>query len=136
AGRADGTNGAPALSTRSLTMVFGGLRAVDGLDLDVPAGSIFGIMGPNGAGKTTVLNLVTGLLKPSAGTIRILGTEVAGARPDRIAALGVARTYQNVRLFPGLTVLETVVTGMHRHRRSTALGAVACLPSERRERRA
>ena len=99
------------LSCRNLGRDFGGLHAVQGLDLDVQAGQILGIIGPNGAGKTTLFNLLSGFLKPSAGSIRFDGTDTAGVRPHRLNRLGLARTFQLVRPFPKLTVLQNVVLG-------------------------
>ncbi|MDW3214715.1 MAG: ABC transporter ATP-binding protein [Ilumatobacteraceae bacterium] len=125
----------PALSVDRLSKAFGGLRAVDSLSFDVPANSIFGLLGPNGAGKTTVLNLISGLMKADSGTVSVFGDSVERLSAHRVAAAGIARTYQNVRLFPGLTVLETVVTGSYRQRSSQLWQSVLCLPSERRERR-
>jgi branched-chain amino acid transport system ATP-binding protein len=96
------------LEVRGLSRDFGGLRAVAGLDLEVAEGEILGLIGPNGAGKTTVFNLVTGFVRPSAGEIRFEGRSVAGLRPHAVAARGIARTFQIVKPFPGLTVLENV----------------------------
>lgn len=138
---ATATTGAPAttpasIEFRDITMRFGGVLAVDDLDLSVPAGSIFGIMGPNGAGKTTTLNILTGFQRPTEGHVLLDGEDIVGLRPDRVARRGIARTYQNVRLFHGLTVLETVVSGLYSHRPAGAIQSVLCLPGERRDRRA
>ncbi|TDT18285.1 amino acid/amide ABC transporter ATP-binding protein 1 (HAAT family) [Ilumatobacter fluminis] len=124
-----------ALDVRGLSKTFGGLRAVDDLSFRVPPQSIFGLLGPNGAGKTTVLNLISGLIKPDHGSITVFGDEIAREPAHRVARAGVARTYQNVRLFPALTVLETVMTGFYQHRQAQLWHSVLCLPSERRERR-
>jgi branched-chain amino acid transport system ATP-binding protein len=124
-----------ALDVRNLSKSFGGLRAVDALMFRVPPQSIFGLLGPNGAGKTTVLNLISGLIKPDDGSITVFGEQIAGEPAHRVARAGVARTYQNVRLFPALTVLETVMTGFYQHRSAQLWHSVLCLPSERRERR-
>jgi len=125
-----------ALEVRSLTKIFGGLRAVDGLILAVPTGSIFGVLGPNGAGKTTFINLLSGVLSPDEGATIVLGQETTGWPAYRVARLGLARTYQNIRLSQGLSVLETIMSGSYSRQRSTMAAAVAALPGERRERRA
>jgi branched-chain amino acid transport system ATP-binding protein len=96
------------LEARGLTRDFGGLRAVGGLDLDVAEGEILGLIGPNGAGKTTVFNLVTGALRPTAGSIRFEGRSVVGLRPHAVARRGIVRTFQVVKPFAGLSVLENV----------------------------
>jgi branched-chain amino acid transport system ATP-binding protein len=88
---------------------FGGLRAVGGVSFRVPEGSIFGLIGPNGAGKTTVFNLVTGVYRADTGSIRLAGTELVGKAPAQIAGCGVARTFQNIRLFASMTVLDNVL---------------------------
>lgn len=105
---------------------FGGLKAVDGLSFSVASGEVVGLLGPNGSGKTTLMNLVSGALKPTGGSIRIGGVDMAGKRPDIIAQAGVARTFQLVRLLPSLTLLENVaisaVFGPHRLSRHDAEG--------------
>lgn len=111
---------------------FGGLKAVDGLDLSVGSGEVVGLLGPNGSGKTTLMNLISGALKPTGGSIRLAGAEIAGRRPDLIARAGVARTFQLVRLLPSLSILENVavsaVFGPRRLSRPQAGGvARACL---------
>lgn len=124
-----------ALDVRGLSKSFGGLRAVDDLTFRVAPHSIFGLLGPNGAGKTTVLNLISGLIQPDSGTVSVYGQSIEGRAAHQVARAGVARTYQNVRLFPALTVLETVMTGFYQHRDAKLWQSVLCLPSERRERR-
>lgn len=124
-----------AVRTAGLTKVFGGLRAVDSMTLDVPAGSVFGIVGPNGAGKTTLINLLSGVIKADEGTATVLSQDVTGWPSHRIARLGLARTYQNIRLSPGLSTLDTVVSGAYSKRHSTIVGVIAAAPGERRERR-
>lgn len=107
------------LLVEELTVRFGGQVAVDGLTLDVPFGRITGLVGPNGSGKSTVINMISGALAPSAGSIRLNGQEIAGRAAHRIARMGVARTFQLVRLLPELTVMENVVAGAafgHRRR--------------------
>lgn len=96
------------LETRNLTRQFGGLRAIGDLSLSVSKGEILGVIGPNGAGKTTLFNLLTGIYPPSSGDILFNGSSIAGLRPSQIARLGVARTFQNIRLFGQLSVLENV----------------------------
>jgi ABC-type branched-subunit amino acid transport system ATPase component len=125
----------PLLELRAVTRVFGGIRALDGVDLTIDSGSVVGLIGPNGAGKTTVINVISGLLRPSSGEVLLDKTPIHRAPPYRIAWLGVTRTYQNVRLFPDLTVLENVVVGQHAQRRETLPGRLAWLPSARREAR-
>jgi branched-chain amino acid transport system ATP-binding protein len=111
----------PLLELAGVHRSFGGVRAVDDVSLDVAAGTIAGLIGPNGAGKTTLLNLVTGQMVPDRGAIRLDGRDIAGRKPHVIAGLGVARTFQNIRLYRDLTVLENVLVGMHTHRRGDAL---------------
>ena len=125
----------PAVDIVGLTKAFGGLKAVSDITIQVPHRRIHGILGPNGAGKTTVLNMVTGFISPDDGTISVLGDEVTHLPPYQIARRGVARTYQNIRLFAGMTVLETVVAGAYLRRSSTLAGAIFLSPRERRERR-
>jgi branched-chain amino acid transport system ATP-binding protein len=101
-----------ALHTQKLTMQFGGLKAVADLDLQVPKGMIFGLIGPNGAGKTTVFNMLTGVYRPTQGTIHAFNHALVGKKPHEITKYGVARTFQNIRLFKDLTVLENVMIAM------------------------
>jgi branched-chain amino acid transport system ATP-binding protein len=124
-----------ALEIGGLNRGFGGLKAVDDVTIHVPERHIHGILGPNGAGKTTVLNIVSGFITADEGTIEVFGEDVTRLTPFQIARKGVARTYQNIRLFPGMTVLETVIVGAYQHRSSTVLGALFLSPGERRERR-
>ncbi|HCN73831.1 MAG: ABC transporter ATP-binding protein [Pusillimonas sp.] len=100
------------LQVKGLERRFGGLRAVDGLSLDVRPGEIVGLLGPNGSGKTTAINLISGVLEPNAGSIKVNGHEVAGMPSYRISSYGISRTYQLVRLFSGMTVRQNVVAGM------------------------
>jgi ABC-type branched-subunit amino acid transport system ATPase component len=122
----------PTLRVHGLACHFGGVRAVDGVDLVLPGGGITGLIGPNGAGKTTLFNLVSGVVRPTAGRVEIDGHSIAHLRPDQIAALGVARTFQNLELFTSLSVLENVMVAMTPRSRS---GVVAALLHLRRERR-
>ncbi|MBW9072915.1 ABC transporter ATP-binding protein [Agrobacterium deltaense] len=96
------------LEITNIRKTFGGLKAVDGLGLTIEAGEVVGLLGPNGSGKTTLMNLISGALKPTEGSIRLKGQEIAGRRPDVIARAGVARTFQLVRLLPSLSLLENV----------------------------
>ena len=121
-------NGTFALQTDKATIRFGGLIAVNELSLEVKQGEIFGLIGPNGAGKTTVFNLLTGVYEPTSGDVNINGTRVNGLRPYQISRLGVSRTFQNIRLFPSMSVLENVVTACHRHANQNLFEAVFRLP--------
>ena len=109
------SNGQYILETDKATIRFGGLVAVNELTMQVNQGEIYGLIGPNGAGKTTVFNLLTGVYEPTSGDIHIAGTRTNGMRPYQISRLGVSRTFQNIRLFPSMSVLENVVTACHRH---------------------
>jgi len=106
-------NGEVVLQTRDLTKIFGGLKAVDSFDLEVHKGEILSLIGPNGAGKTTVFNIVTGIYKPEQGEIIFKGTEITGEKPHKIVRTGIARTFQNIRLFPDMTCLENIMAGQH-----------------------
>ena len=103
------------LSTDGLTKFFGGLCAVRDFDIEVPEGALHGLIGPNGAGKTTVFNMVTGLYASSEGDVRFMNQSVIGLEPHRITQLGIARTFQNIRIFPNLTVLDNVCVAYHPH---------------------
>jgi len=104
---------APMLSLRGLTRRFGGLTAVDAIDLDLAKGELVSIIGPNGAGKTTLFNLVTGLDRPDAGTVHFEGRDITGLSPERLAAEGIARTFQLGRVFGNLSVMDNVLIGAH-----------------------
>jgi branched-chain amino acid transport system ATP-binding protein len=123
------------LEVRGLVRRFGGLNAVDQVDLDVEAGEILSVIGPNGAGKTTLFNAVTGLSVPDEGSIHFDGHDLVGLQPNQICSLGIARTFQTVRLFPDMTVLENAMVGQHCRTRSGVLGAVLRLPATRAEER-
>ena len=123
------------LEVRELVRRFGGLNAVDGVDLDVNEGEILSVIGPNGAGKTTLFNVVTGLYVADEGTIHFDGHDLVGLQPNHICTLGIARTFQTVRLFPAMTVLENTMVGQHCRTRSGVLGAVLRLPGTRAEER-
>jgi len=105
----------PVLATRRLTKTFGGLRAVNKFDLTVREGALDGLIGPNGAGKTTVFNMISGLYAPTAGEVDFLGAPIVGLEPFEITQLGIGRTFQNIRLFPNLTVLTNVLIAYHPH---------------------
>ena len=104
-----------AISLEKLTIQFGGLKAVTDLDLKVNAGSIFGLIGPNGAGKTTVFNMITGVYQPTSGNIRTFSDSIVGLRPHEVTRRGLARTFQNIRLFKELTVLENLLISLDNH---------------------
>jgi branched-chain amino acid transport system permease protein len=132
AGRVDDR---PLLEIEGLTKRFGGVAAADGIDLTVQGGDILSVIGPNGSGKTTLFNLITGLTARDAGTIRLDGEVISGRRPHEIVARGVARTFQNVRLFNNLSVLENLLVGEHARLRAGALGAIIRPPRVREEER-
>ena len=130
------SQGIGVLEIRGLTRRFGGLTAVDGLDLTVNEGEIVSLVGPNGAGKTTVFNLISGVLRPTAGSVRLLGRELVGQPAHRITHHGIARTFQNIRVFPQLTVRENILLGTHHWTRSGMLGSVTFWPGTMRAERA
>lgn len=121
------------LEVRGLTVQFGGLRAVDKVDFDVRAGEILSIIGPNGAGKTTVFNVLTGVYRPTAGQVTFNGQSIAGFAPHQIAVRGVARTFQNIRLFGDMEAWENVCVGMHTRLSSGFWASVLKPPRTRRE---
>jgi branched-chain amino acid transport system ATP-binding protein len=121
------------LSTISTTKVFGGLLAVSDVSIDVAPKSIVSIIGPNGAGKTTFFNMLTGLYRPTAGRILFDGMDVTARRPDIITSLGVARTFQNIRLFSTMSALENVMVGCHSRMHAGLFGSILRVPAVRRE---
>ena len=133
----DGTagNGAPVLRTNKATIRFGGLVAVNELDMNVRRGEIYGLIGPNGAGKTTIFNLLTGVYEPTSGEIYFEDKRVDGLRPYQISCRGVSRTFQNIRLFAGMSVLENVMTACHIHARQNLLDAIVRSPRFVRDER-
>ncbi|HEU0202251.1 MAG TPA: ABC transporter ATP-binding protein [Burkholderiaceae bacterium] len=116
------------LRSEDLTKHFGGLVALDGFRLEVAERAIHGLIGPNGSGKTTYFNCVTGFYRAGGGRTVFRDTAIDGLRPDLIARLGIARTYQNIRLFANMTTLENILVGMHAHLRSTWIGAILGTP--------
>src|SRR5215211_2360700 len=116
------------LQTNKTTIRFGGLYAVNDLDMAVKKGEIFGLIGPNGAGKTTIFNLLTGVYQPTSGEIYFNGQRIDGLRPYQIASRGISRTFQNIRLFPSMSVLENVMTACHIHMGQNLLDAVLRTP--------
>ena len=123
----------PLLAITGLSVRFGGLVALNGVALDVPEHHIVAIIGPNGSGKSTLFNAVTGLVRADRGSIRLRGAEIGGLSPHRVLDRGIARTFQNLRLFPNLTVIENVMVGMHARLDTGALGALLRLAPARRE---
>jgi len=121
------------LKLSAVSRHFGGLKVLQDVSLEVRPGSISGLIGPNGAGKTTVFNLVTGLLAPSSGGITLNGASLVGRRPHAITRSGVARTFQNIRVFKEMTLLENVIVGMHRHLGYGVPGLLFALPRYRAE---
>src|ERR1043166_5539267 len=126
----------PLLQIRGLSKSFGGIRAVAGLDLTVMPGRIVAVIGPNGSGKTTFFNLVTGMIKPDAGSVRFAGEDVTRLAPHVIVERGIARTFQNLRLFANMTVTDNVLVGTHARTATGALGAVVRPPGVKREEEA
>ncbi len=121
------------LEARGVTVRFGGLVAVNSVDFDIPRGAIVALIGPNGAGKTTFFNVLTGLYTPTEGTVGFDGASVIGVPPHRIAATGMARTFQNIRLFGAMTAAENVMVAMHSHLHSGVFSTILGLPKQRRE---
>ena len=125
------------LALANVSKRFGGLSVLQDVSFTVPEGQVFGLIGPNGAGKTTVFNLITGLLAPTGGEIDLQGTNLLGMAPHRITRLGLGRTFQNIRIFKEMTLLDNVIVGMHAHLTYGVPGWLLALPGFRaRERRA
>ncbi|MBC7785201.1 MAG: ABC transporter ATP-binding protein [Burkholderiales bacterium] len=118
------THDAPLLDVRDIGIAFGGLRAVDHFSLRLDLGQLHGLIGPNGAGKTTCFNLLTGVYAPDTGEIRLRGRPIHHSRPHQIAGAGIARTFQNIRLFPHLSVIENLLVACHLRSRQTIAGAI------------
>ena len=130
-----GTADPHLLDLQALTMDFGGVRALAQVDLYVDAGEIAGLIGPNGAGKTTVFNVVTGVFEPSNGAVLFEGRSIVGRKRYQVTRTGIARTFQNIRLFPNMSALENVMVGADAHHRTSVPGAILRLPRHRREER-
>jgi branched-chain amino acid transport system ATP-binding protein len=123
AGDGAGPGPEPVLEVRAVSKQFGGVQAVAGVDLQVPRGEIVSVIGPNGAGKTTVLNMISGFYHPDRGRIVLDGRDITDLAPSRVAACGVARTFQNIALFKGMSVLDNLMLGRHVRMRTGVLGA-------------
>jgi branched-chain amino acid transport system ATP-binding protein len=123
------------LQVQRLRKSFGGLAALDGLDLHVDEGEIVSVIGPNGAGKSTLFNVITGLYEPDEGDVRFRGDSLIGRRPNQIVKLGIARTFQNVKLFPNMTILENAMVGQHTRSAAGVFGSILRIPNVRREER-
>ena len=121
------------LSVRDLSISFGGVKAVDGVSFDVEPGEVFTIVGPNGAGKSTIFNLISRFYQPTSGTISFDGQDVTNLRPDQIAPLGIARTFQNIELFDHSTVLQNLLVGRHSRTKTHWLEELLHLPRVREE---
>jgi branched-chain amino acid transport system ATP-binding protein len=121
------------LELKGISLSFSGSRVLDGVDFDVPAGSIVSLIGPNGAGKTSLFNSITGFYKPQQGSIRLDGTETIRMKPHQVTELGIARTFQNVRLFREMSVVENVMSGQHSRSSAGIIDAILRLPGQRRE---
>jgi branched-chain amino acid transport system ATP-binding protein len=130
-----GQSGGAILAALSVTKAFGGLTAVDDVNFDIPEKSIVSIIGPNGAGKTTFFNMLTGLYRPTSGRIFFQGRDITYTRPDRILARGMARTFQNIRLFATMSALENVLVGQHARLRAGLFRSIVRTPGVRREER-
>jgi branched-chain amino acid transport system ATP-binding protein len=121
------------VTIKNVTKQFGGLVAIEGIDLDVKEQSIHSVIGPNGAGKTTLFNCITGFYRPEIGEVLLENTSLVGLSPDQIVRHGIARTYQNIRLFPNLTAIENILVGLHSHLRAGYFGIVTGSPATRKE---
>lgn len=125
----------PLLEARKLTMRFGGLTAVNQVDFTLEKSMIASLIGPNGAGKTTFFNMLTGIYIPTAGQLRLEEREIAGSKPDQLTSLGIARTFQNIRLFNNMTVLDNVLVGRHSRLHAGLMGAILRPPAVQQEER-
>lgn len=121
------------LETKNLGISFGGLKAVDDFNITVEQGQLYGLIGPNGAGKTTVFNLLTGVYQPTAGTFFLDGVDLTGKKPVEINQAGIARTFQNIRLFSEMTVLDNVKIGLHNQKKYTMFDGILRTPRFRKQ---
>jgi branched-chain amino acid transport system ATP-binding protein len=121
------------LSVDAVTMQFGGVTALDNVTLDIKRGEILGLIGPNGAGKTTCFNVITGVYTPTKGTVTFDDESLVGKKRYQITKRGIARTFQNIRLFPDMSALENVLVGVDAHSKTSVLGAIGRIPRARRE---
>jgi len=119
------------LSVKDVSIAFGGLKAVQHFNLELPQGALFGLIGPNGAGKTTVFNVLTGVYRPDTGSIVLAGRELIGMAPNKIAQSGMSRTFQNIRLFPHLSVLDNVRIACHCRGDHTLISTILRFPKQR-----
>ena len=117
------------LDVKNLSISFGGLKAVDDFSITIEKGQLYGLIGPNGAGKTTIFNLLTGVYKPDGGRILLDGKDITGHKAIQINQAGIARTFQNIRLFKELSVLDNVKVGLHNHHKYSTLSCILRLPS-------
>ena len=124
------------LDVTNLGISFGGLRAVNAFEIHIEKGELYGLIGPNGAGKTTVFNMLTGVYKPTDGTITLDGTNITGMKTTQINKEGIARTFQNIRLFKDLTVLDNVKAGLHNNYQYSTIAGIFRLPSYRKTEKA
>jgi len=121
------------LEADRLSITFGGVRAIDGVDISIDSGQVFSIIGPNGSGKTTLINLVSGIYTPQDGSIKLAGETVTGLAPDQLARRGLSRTFQNLQIFSHMSVLKNVMVGRHRHERTGILADLLHWPSVARQ---
>ena len=121
------------LEVKNLGISFGGLRAVDGLNMSIEKGALVGLIGPNGAGKTTVFNLLTGVYLPTGGSIKLDGVELVGKSPSQICQEGIARTFQNIRLFAQMTVIDNVKAALHNEIKYSLVASFLHTPDYRRK---
>ena len=124
----ENTTKTPMLEVKQLSISFGGLKAVDGLNMTIDKGQLYGLIGPNGAGKTTVFNMLTGVYKPTSGSIILDGENITGKAPAQINCCGVARTFQNIRLFSNMSVLDNVKVGLHNQMKYSVIEGALRLP--------
>ena len=127
---------APFFELTNVRRTFGGLVAVNDLTFDIASGTIVSMIGPNGAGKSTVFNLITGIYRPTSGSIALEGRPLGGLRTDRVTKLGIARTFQNIRLFAFMSALDNVMTGRHARMRANVFDSIVHTPRQRHEERA